>query len=225
MRGSTRRGALGVALAAGLLLGALAGRSPGAVLTSIARLSADPVPFALLLAGLYLVRSAVLWPISALTILVGFVYGPAIGLPIGLAGAVVTCLPPFALARYVRPDADTDAGLVGRLGERGERLVDVTGELRGIVAARLVPLPADAVSYAAGLSGVSLPAYAAGTFLGEFPWVIAGVLAGSSMRSLTVSGLEGGLPLVVGAAALAVLVLAGPAYRHVKDRREGGEPV
>lgn len=216
MRGATRRRLLAAAVAGGLLLAVAAGRSPATVLASVERLAERPVQFAAALTGLYLLRSAVLWPISALSILVGYVYGPVVGVPVAIVGAVVTCLPPFALARYVR----RDAGLLERLGERGERLVAVTGEFRGIVAARLAPLPADGTSYAAGLSGVSLRAYVAGTFVGELPWVTTAVIAGSSMRTLTVRGVEGGLPLVVGAAALAALVLAGPAYRHVRDRRD-----
>ena len=127
-------------------------------------------------------------------------------------GAVATCLPPFFLARH----ATGDGGVFGDVGASGERLVGVTGEFRGVFAARLAPVPADAVSYAAGLSGVSASAFLGATFLGEIPWVTAAVLAGASMRQLTLQGLQNGLPLVVGAASLAVLVLAGPAYRHLQ---------
>lgn len=165
-----------------------------------------------MLTGLYLLRPVVLWPISAISILVGYVYGPA-GIPVGLAGAVVTCLPPFAAARL-----SPNRGLFARVGSTGERLVTATGECRGLIAARLAPLPADPVSYAAGLSGVSGRAFVTGTALGELPWVTAAVLAGSSMRTLSVDGATPGVPLIVGATAVAVLVLAGPAYRHLRDR-------
>ncbi|MEA5387101.1 VTT domain-containing protein [Haloarculaceae archaeon H-GB2-1] len=134
----------------------------------------------------------------------------ALGVPVAFAGAVLTNLPPFLLARYVR----TDAGVFGVAARAGERIVDVTGAFRGIVAARLAPSQADVVSYAAGLSGVSTGTYLAGTVVGEIPWIVGAVLAGDSMRTLSVHGLNHSLSLVVAASSLALLLLAGPLYRQ-----------
>jgi uncharacterized membrane protein YdjX (TVP38/TMEM64 family) len=198
---------VGIALAAAVVF------TPAGVLQEVEHLTAHPVLFVLALAGVYLLRPLFVWPISAVSVLVGYVYGAELGIPVALVGAVGTCLPPFLLARC----AATDDGLFGSLGTSGERLVEATGELRGVFAARLAPLPADAVSYAAGLSGVSSSSFVGATIAGEIPWVTAAVLAGASMRRLTLQGIESGLPLVVGAAALAVLVLAGPAYRHLQS--------
>lgn len=216
MERATRRQVVGLAVGGGVVAAAAVALSPGAILRAAERVAARPAVFAAVLAGLYLGRSFVLWPISALSILVGYVYGVTVGVPVALAGAAVTCLPPFLLARY----AQTDTGLFGHLGDAGARLVANTGALRGIVAARLAPLPADAVSYAAGLSGVGSGRFVLGTLLGELPWVTAAVVAGHSMHSLALGGTAAGLWLVVGAAALAVLLVAGPAYRHVRRRRE-----
>jgi uncharacterized membrane protein YdjX (TVP38/TMEM64 family) len=72
------------------------------------------------------------------------------------------------------------------------------------------------------MADVSPRSFLLGTALGELPWVVAAVVAGSSMRSLSLRGADAGLPLVVGAAALAVLLVAGPAYRHLRGR---GDPV
>ncbi|MFD1585413.1 TVP38/TMEM64 family protein [Halorientalis brevis] len=213
MQRATRRQLFGSVLAGGAVLAAAVVLSPAAVLGQAETLSSRPALFLAALTVIYLFRPFVLWPISAVSVLVGYVYGVAIGIPLGLAGAVVTSLPPFVLARYVR----SDDGVFGYLGQRGDRLVEATGALRGIVAARLAPLPADGVSYAAGLSQVSAVTMLVGTALGETPWVIAAVTAGSSMRTLSLQGLSSGLPLVVGAGSLAVLVLAGPAYRHLRD--------
>jgi len=214
MQRATRRQLFGSVLAGGAVLAAAVAVSPAIVLARAETLSAYPVLFAVALIVVYLLRPFVLWPISAVSVLVGYVYGLSVGVPVALAGAVFTSLPPFVLARHVR----TDDGVFGYLGQHGDRLVDATGELRGIVAARLAPLPADGVAYAAGLSRVSVGTLVLGTALGEFPWVVAAVLAGSSMRTLSVQGLSTGLPLVVGAGSLAVLVLAGPAYRHLRER-------
>lgn len=185
--------------------------SPPRVLRAVAELGERPLFFLGGLVIVYGVRSLVLWPISALSILVGFVLGVEVGVPVALAGAVYTCLPPYALARY----APGGAGPLGRISRLGQRVTDSTGDLRGLVAARLLPLPADPVSYAAGLSGISLPAYVLGTALGEVLWVVAAVTAGASMRTFTVEGTGNSLVLIAGAAGLGVLLLAGPVYRRV----------
>jgi uncharacterized membrane protein YdjX (TVP38/TMEM64 family) len=216
MQRGTRRQVLAGLVLAGVLLAAVLTRSPATLLSRLAALSARPLLFAGLLCGLYLLRPLVLWPISAVSILVGFVYGPVLGVPIALAGSVVTSLPAFVMARRV----GSDGGPFERLAGAGERLVAVTGGFRGLVAARLIPLPPDATSYAAGLSGLAWATFVAGTVVGELPWVVAAVLAGDSMRTLTLSGVDNAMPVVVGAAALGLLLLAGPAYRQW--RRDGG---
>lgn len=210
---TTRRQAVGVAtLALAAAVGAV-WLSPGAVTRRLVALGDRPALFLALLAGVYLVRPVLAWPISAVSVLVGFVWGGA-GIPIALAGAVVTCLPPYLLAR-----ATDDAGPLGRAGGYAREYVRTAGPLRGVTAARLVPLPADPVSYAAGLARVPPAPYALGTALGELPWVTAAVLVGASAESLVTAGADA-LPLIVGAAALAALLLAGPAYRRLR-----GEPV
>ncbi|PSP86290.1 hypothetical protein BRC83_01090 [Halobacteriales archaeon QS_1_68_17] len=213
MERATERQLLGAALVGSLLAATAVLLSPSTVLREARALSADPVAFGAALVGLYLLRPVLAWPISACSILVGYVLGFEVGVPVALAGAVFTCLPPFVLARRTQ----SGEGLLGRVGDAGERLVAVTGATRGVFAARLAPLPADAVSYAAGVSGLSAGAYVLGTALGELPWAIVTVLAGSSMRRLTVEGVDPGLPLVGAAVGVAVLVLAGPAYRHLRD--------
>lgn len=215
MEGAVKRQLLGIAVGAGCVAAAAVVLSPDAVLGTAERLATRPYLFVLLLAGMYLLRPFVLWPISAVSVLVGYVYGLSVGLPVALVGAVLTSLPPFLIARYLR----TDVGLFGRLGEAGERLVAATGAVRGVVVARLAPLPPDPVSYAAGLSGVGVRRYAVGTLVGELPWVAAAVLAGRSMHHLSLQGTDTGLWLVVGATSVAALLVAGPAYRHLVDER------
>jgi len=201
---------LGVALAATLLL------SPARLLAELAALSTRPLLFGGALLVLYLVRPLFAWPISPVSALVGYVLGVEYGVPVALVGATLTCVPPFLFARYVGADAsESTETIVGRLGTAGRRVVEVTGATRGVLAARLSPLPADPVSYGAGVSGVSTRAFVAGTFVGEVPWVVLEVLAGASMRQLSMQGLGAGLHVVVGSAAVALLVLAGPTYRHV----------
>ncbi|WP_254838013.1 TVP38/TMEM64 family protein [Natronomonas marina] len=185
--------------------------SPEALFAHAERLAERPALFAAVLLCVYLVRPLLAWPISALSILLGYVLGP-VAVPVALAGAVVTALPAYGTARYL----GHDAGLLARVGDAGGVVRRTTGDLRGVVAVRLAPLPTDPVSYAAGLAEVPLRPYVAGTALGEAPWVVAGVLLGASAGELTAAGTAADPLLVVTAAALAALLaLSGPAYRRV----------
>jgi uncharacterized membrane protein YdjX (TVP38/TMEM64 family) len=186
-------------------------------LFAFARGLADrPALFGGLLVAVYLVRPLFAWPTSLVAVLAGYAYGPVWGFPVALAGTTGSALLPFLVARYV----GEGSGLVARLGDSGERFFAATGDLRGMVASRLAPAPSDPVSAAAGLSGVSTPAFVLGTAVGEIPWTAAAVLAGSSLETLSTAGLASvRWELVAAAGAVAVALLAGPAYRAVAARR------
>ena len=213
--GSYRQG-LGLVVLLGLVVAASVLSSPGEVLRAIEGLLADPFRFALALVILYSLRPLVAWPLSLVSVLVGYAYGFALGFPVALAGTVGSCLVPFVLARCFRGDV----GLLGWVSGTGERFFDATGDVRGVFAARLAPAPADAISYGAGLSGVSASGFVLGTVLGEVPWTAAFVLVGASMTNFSVSEATlDSAAFVLGAALLAVLALAGPAYRYLRARR------
>jgi uncharacterized membrane protein YdjX (TVP38/TMEM64 family) len=213
MNAATRRqlasvvGLLAVAGIAGVVL------SPARVVTELEHLAAHPLQFGLALAVVYLVRPFLFWPVSSIAILLGYLYAPAVAIPVALLGAGFTGLPPFALARY----ANSDAGVFRVFAEPARDIVDAVGEVRGVVGGRLSPVPGDVVSYAAGLSEVSLGAFLLGTVIGEIPWALVAVVAGNSMRTLTVSGFRPDPLVLLGIAGLAVLVVGRPLYRHLRD--------
>lgn len=184
--------------------------SPGGVVSAVRGLADDPVLLGLAIVALYAVRPLFAWPISPISILVGYVLGVTYGIPVALVGATATCIPPFLVARYL----GETGGLFSRFNDAGRRVVSVTGATRGVLAGRLSPIPADPVSYGAGLSGVSTTAFLVGTFLGEIPWVVVEVLAGASMREVATHGFSAGLHVLLAGFALSVLLLAGPLYRH-----------
>lgn len=211
MNRATARQLVGVAGLLGLAGGAALLFSPDAVIGRVEDLAARPLAFAAVLIGLYLVRPFLLWPVSSVAVALGYLYNPAVAIPLALAGAALTGLPPFLVGRYAR----TDLGLFGYIGDTGEQLVDTVGATRGVIAARLSPVPGDPISYAAGLSGVSLRSFLAGTVVGEIPWAVVTVFTGASMRSLELSSAGFQPELVVALAGLAVIVLAGPVYNHL----------
>jgi uncharacterized membrane protein YdjX (TVP38/TMEM64 family) len=213
MERATARQLLGLALLGAVALAAALTLSPAGVARRVTALAADPVTFGAVLLAAYLLRPVVAWPISALSVVVGFALGST-GVPVALGGAVLTCLPPYLVARRL----GHDAGLLGTLGDHGRTYFSTTGHLRGVAAARLAPFPADPVSYTAGLARVPVGPYALGTALGELPWVTAAVLVGASAETITTEGVHGGPALLVGATALAVLLLSGPAYQVLRRR-------
>jgi len=192
---------LGVAAAAWLV-------SPAVAIDAFERLASAPLLFTVVLAAVAVVRPFVAWPTLLLPIAVGYAYGVA-GLPLALAALVVTSLPPYWFG--------ISAAGSGRLTTAGERLLSETGGVRGVASARLFPVPSDAISVAAGAMRVRLRPFLAGTLLGELPWAILGILAGSSVDRLTTGDLSGAVDpwLLAGMAVLAMLLLAGPCYRLI----------
>jgi uncharacterized membrane protein YdjX (TVP38/TMEM64 family) len=208
-----RRAAVGLGLLALFAVGAAV--APERVFARL-RWAVDSPWFPLLLVGLYAVRPFLAWPILVLSALVGFRYGPTVGVPVALAGAVATSLIPYAAGRRAAAGVAT-GGALGQLVAGSERYFAAAGDLRGVVAARLVPTPAEAISAAAGMGGVSLGAFALGTAVGELPWVVAAVVAGSSARRLAAAGFRPDPGLVAALLAAGLLLLAAPAYRIYRE--------
>lgn len=211
MHRATVRQLAGIGLVAVVAGSAAVVTSPSVLFARAETLAARPALLAVALAFVYLARPLLAWPISALSVLLGYLFGP-LAIPVALVGAVVTTLPAYALARHL----GHDAGILGRIGDAGTLVRETTGDLRGVMAVRLAPLPTDPVSYAAGLAGVPLGPYLVGTTLGEAPWVAATVLLGASMGQLASVGLTADPLLLATTVALGALIaLSGPAYRRL----------
>ncbi|QSG04115.1 TVP38/TMEM64 family protein [Natranaeroarchaeum sulfidigenes] len=191
------------------------------VLGATETVAGDPLLFAGAVILLYALRPLVLWPTTLVAVAVGYGFGIALGFPIALAGAVFTSIPAYYAGRWVA--AGWDCGTAARLASAGDRFFDTTGDLRGVVAGRLAPVPADAVSAAAGMGGVRLRVLAVGILVGELPWTIAAVVVGNSLHTISTAGLGSvGTQLGVVTTLAALLLLAGPAYEHFVD---GGSTV
>jgi uncharacterized membrane protein YdjX (TVP38/TMEM64 family) len=213
-----RRAVVGVALVATVVVASLA-VSPSAALSTLDAVAGDPVAFGVALLAVYLLRPLVAWPTTLVSVIVGYGYGVVLGVPVGLAGAVLTSMPAFAAGRYFGDGGDNPLSWVApgeRFLDAARSYFDTTGGFRGVTAARLAPLPADAVTATAAMTGVSLPAFAAATVVGELPWTVAAVLVGGSLATLTTDGVGAvDVRLVAGLAIAAAVVAAGPLYRRV----------
>lgn len=194
----------GVAAAAAVLF------SPETVVAELEELAGRPLLFAVALVVVYLVRPFLLWPVSSVALVLGFLYGAAVAFPLALGGAALSALPPYLVGRY----AKTDIGLFGAIGTSGEQFAATVGQFRSVVAARFSPVPGDPISYGAGLSGIASKPFFAGTVVGEIPWALVTVFTGASMRTLTLSEFAVSPELVVAFAGLTVILLAGPLYNY-----------
>ncbi len=131
----------------------------------------------------------------------GLLFGTALGTPVSIAAATLGASLAFSLSRWWAHDA------VARIG--GRRVVAVRGWIarRGFVAvlyARIAPaVPYNLVNYAAGLSPVSLRAFAAATMLGVAPRAFAYTALGGHLDNL------GAPEAIVAYAVLVVMAVGG----------------
>jgi uncharacterized membrane protein YdjX (TVP38/TMEM64 family) len=201
---------LALLVAAGLLI------SPDAIIKRLGAFLGSPY-FPVLLVFLYLVRAPIALPVTALAVLVGFKYGLLIGFPVALAGSVMSTYVPYAITRYT----DFESGLLRQAEDVADGFFEATGGLRGVITARIAPVPAQTTSVAAGAAPVPTRTYLLGTAIGEIPWVFAAVTIGTSLHRLTVSDMSFSPWLIAGTVLATVVLLAGPAYKFLK--REDGD--
>lgn len=168
--------------------------------------------FPVVLVGLYLVRSLLAWPITALAVLVGYRYGLVVGVPVALAGAAVSTFVPYAIVRYLQ----FDSGVLGRAADNSDKFFAETGDLRGLIAARVAPVPAEATSLAAGAAELRPSTFVLGTVIGEIPWAIAAVMIGHSMHQLSLSTVSISPWLILATIVATAVIIAGPIVRVVR---------
>lgn len=215
MRPARRHAALATLVA--LAVAGTVALSPQRAIQALQRVLASPW-FPLVLIALYAIRPFLAWPITAISLLVGYQYGLLLGLPIALTGAAATSLIPYAATRY----ADTSTGLLGLATDGSTWFFATVGDLRGLIAARLAPTPAEPVSAAAGAAGLSTPTFILGTLIGELPWTIAAVLAGHTTRQLSLDAATPDPWLITAGLLAALILLAGPAYHHLQTDNPPG---
>lgn len=187
--------------------------SPAVALATLDSVASQPVLYGLLIVVAAVVRPLVAWPTTLLAVAVGYGYGIA-GLPFAVAVMTLTGLPPYWFGT-----ATSDAGRVATLGKQ---FIEASGGVRGVAGARLLPVPSDVISVAAGVAGVRRRPYLLGTAVGELPWAVLGVLVGVSLERLHRGGMNGVVDpwLLVGMSGVAILLLAGPCYQLIGRRRE-----
>jgi uncharacterized membrane protein YdjX (TVP38/TMEM64 family) len=166
---------------------------------------AREVPFApLLFVVAYAVIAAFGLPALALTLAGGAIFGVGLGLALNWAGATLGAVGGYLLARALGRDAVSR--LLGRHASRLDQLASAHG-FATIFRLRLIPVvPFNALNFGAGLAGVPLRAYAAGTALGIVPGTFVYTYFADSLLGGAAGARQQALVRVAIAGALLVLL-------------------
>ncbi|MFM8800185.1 MAG: TVP38/TMEM64 family protein [Tagaea sp.] len=164
------------------------------------------------LAGLAFVAAHALvslvgFPRWAMALIAGALFGPWVGTPWALAGALAGGSSVFALARFANAGSvvPRDLPRVGPWIARAE-----AGGWRTVAILRLLPVPGIAVNLGLGLSGIAFGQFALGTVLGSVPHAVVFVKLGAAGLLAAQEGLaEARGPLALAAlAGLAAVALS-----------------
>ena len=145
----------------------------------------------------------------------GLLFGTALGTPVSITAATLGAVFAFSIARFLAHDAvETLTG--SRLAPLQEWI-----ERRGfwaVLYARIAPgVPYSLVNYAAGLTRVGLPAFAAATAIGVAPRAFAYTALGGSLDDLNSP------EAIVAIVALVVMALTGLVLLRA-ERARGARP-
>lgn len=152
--------------------------------------------FAFLLASV--LRPFILVPASILTVAMGIVFGPVIGLAVAVVGAGAAAVVGYVIGGAFTPGVLGD----GRIAVWSARLRDRSFET--VLVLRLMFLPYDVVNYAAGYLRIRWWPFIAATAIGSLPGTVAFVLLGASITDLR-QGLGGIDPVVLGVSVLLII--------------------
>lgn len=165
----------------------------------------------------YILRPLIFFPATLITVLAGFLFGPAAGIAYTIIGSNSSALLAFFVGQYFGRgllEAEEGTGLMQRW----------TGRLREnsfetVLLMRLLFLPYDAVHYVAGFLRIDWKAFILATAIGSIPGTISFVLLGASFGTLD-QLLKGEISLNPWALGASVaLILASLALsRHLKRR-------
>lgn len=184
--------------AAFLAVASSGGLSSDRVRDAIDPLGATAVPAFIAVSALL---TCALFPGPLLAGASGLLFGTALGTPVSIASATIGAVIAFSIARFFAHDA------VQTLTPERVRPLQGWIERRGfwaVLYARIAPgVPYSLVNYVAGLTRVSLPAFAAATAIGVAPRAFAYTALGGSLDNL------GSPEAIVAYAALVVMALTG----------------
>lgn len=168
--------------------------------------------------GLYAVRPLLFFPATLLTVLGGFLFGPAAGVVYTVIGSNSSALLAFFVGRFFGRgvlDSEDASRLIERYAARLR-----ANSFEAVLIMRLLFLPYDLVHYVAGFLGIDWKAFLLATAIGSIPGTISFVLLGASFGTLD-GLLEGAFSLNPWTLALSVgLIVLSLGISRLVRRRE-----
>ena len=126
----------------------------------------------------YVILTVLLVPGTISSVVAGWLFGPAWGTLLTLAGATIGAITAFEIARAL--GRERVRARLGRRTDAADRWVRSRG-LLGVITLRLVHVPFNVLNYAFGLSTVQRRNHVLGTAIGIVPGTVA--LSGWQARS------------------------------------------
>lgn len=181
---------------------------------------------AALLIGAFVVSTLLLIPTPLLTIGAGFLFGPGVGLVVGMAAVVLGALATQVAGRLALGRLGRPMGLEGPRWTRVMEGVDEGGFGLLVLLRMSYLFPYTWMNYAIAMTRATVPANALATFLGMLPMIGLQVYVGSIARDLT-EALSGGdgvgvMEIVILGAGAAISVGVMLHVAKVTRRKLGG---
>ncbi len=171
--------------------------------------------------GAFVLGSLLMLPVTLLVFQAGVLFGPLLGFPIALAGALISSAVSYWIGRALGKDVALRAA--GRMRHRLNHLLVKRGIL-SVAVLRLLPVaPFTIVNLAAGASRVRFADFMLGSLIGMSPGIFALTVFSNSL----VDALADPSPrkfLGVAAALVAVVAVGIIARRVILKRKRAAEP-
>ena len=156
---------------------------------------------------LYILRPAVFFPATLLTLAAGYLYGPLFGILIAIVASNLSSMVAYFMGRFFGAGivaSSADSGVLQRYSARMRR-----NSFETVLVMRFLFLPYDLVSYSSGFLCVNWQGFLLATVLGSIPGTISFALFGAAIDGQFTGDLPSLDPIALGIAALMLVVSLG----------------
>jgi uncharacterized membrane protein YdjX (TVP38/TMEM64 family) len=154
----------------------------------------------LIFLAIFLIRPLLFFPNSMLMLLAGFLYGPLLGLVLGLTGETISAMIAYGIGLHFGTGLSQVEKSRSRLGQYADALK--RNGFESVLVMRLLLFNVDFVSYSAGILQVNWLSFLGATALGSLAGTTAYILAGASIEGEFTGELPDLDPLLFSVAAI-----------------------
>jgi len=142
----------------------------------------------LIFAGVYVVATVLLVPVSVLTVAAGLAFGLAVGFPVVVVSATIGATLAFLISRYLAHQR-VDSLVAGRPKFKAVKAAVSEGGWKVVGLLRLSPVfPFNLQNYFYGVTDVKIGHYVAATFFGIMPGTLLYVYLGAAGKAASGEG-------------------------------------